>query len=49
MSDLKQKLRRSAAYLQGGNTKYFSDAARLEAITMLYRIADGLEGKYEQL
>ena len=44
MDDLKQKLRRAAAYLQGSDTRYFNDAARLEAITILYRIADGLAG-----
>jgi len=38
--ELKAKLRRAAAYLQGGETRYFSDPALLEAIYTLYRLAD---------
>lgn len=38
--ELKAKLRRAAAHLQGGSTAYFSDAAKLGAIRMLYRLAD---------
>jgi len=36
-------LRRSAAYLQNGNTLYFSNAALLEAIVTMYRLADQLK------
>ena len=40
-TEIKAKLRRAAAYLQDRNTKYFSDASKLEAIVTLYRLADG--------
>lgn len=40
--DLKQKVRRCAAYLQGHDTSYFSDRSKLEAICMLYRLADDI-------
>ena len=38
--DVKQKLRRAASYLQGGNTKYFSNPPLLKAIELLYALAD---------
>jgi hypothetical protein len=37
--EVKQTLRRSAAYLQGNDTSYFSKPALLEAIRLLYRLA----------
>jgi hypothetical protein len=36
----REALRRAAAYLQGNDTRYFSDPGKLEAIRTLYRIAD---------
>jgi hypothetical protein len=38
--DLKQKLRRAARHLQGDDTSYFYNTPLLNAITMLYRLAD---------
>lgn len=38
--EIKAKLRRSAAHLQGTDTRYFSNAGDLGAILSLYRLAD---------
>lgn len=38
--EIKAKLRRAASYLQGSDTRYFSDLGKLDAILLLYRIAD---------
>lgn len=38
--EIKAKIRRSAAYLQGVSTKYFNDRDKLDAIRFLYRKAD---------
>ena len=38
--EAREKMRRSAAYLQGGNTAYFSKPDLIEAIRTLYRLAD---------
>jgi hypothetical protein len=39
---LKQKMRRCAAYLQGNDTSYFSNRSLLEAICKLYKLADDI-------
>lgn len=39
-AEIKDKLRRAARYLQGNDTRYFSDLGKYEAIQFLYRHAD---------
>lgn len=38
--EIKAKLRRAAAHLQGRDTRYFSNPGDLDAIRTLYRLAD---------
>jgi hypothetical protein len=45
VGSVKDKLRRSAAYLQGGNTNYLSRFSVVEAIRLIYRIADTCESR----
>lgn len=39
-AETKAKLRRCAAHLQGSDTSYFSRLGDLNAINLLYRLAD---------